>query len=145
MTSCLIVGAGSSKPLANKYPHLFSISANLHFPNANVIFAQDDPILDKILRTDVEGFNTQCVFTTPQKYQKYKDYKRCLPFNYRYFYNTSSLSSGLNAIVLAQFFGFKDIVLAGFDFGEVKLDYQKQFDTIKGTASYKFLKEDRLL
>ena len=145
MTSCLIVGAGTSKPLANEYPHLFSISANLHFPNANVIFAQDDPILDKIFKKGVDGFRSQAVFTTPQKYRKYADERRCLPFNYRHFYNTSSLSSGLNAIVLAQFFGFKDIVLAGFDFGEVKQDYKTLFDTVKGSASYKFLKEDSLL
>ena len=99
MTRCLIVGAGSSKPLAHKYTHLFSISANLHFPNANVIFAQDDPILDKILRTDVEGFNTQCVFTTPQKYQKYKDYKKKQGDNTSRHFIVGDISNEFNGII----------------------------------------------
>jgi hypothetical protein len=139
MTSCLIVGAGSSKEKAKDYSNLFSISANLHFPDANIIFEQDDPILDKILRKDTEGFNIQPVFTTPQKYRKYSDHYRCISFDYRAFYNYKSLSSGLNAIVLAQFLNFKDIVLAGFNFDEKHLNYTQDFDTIKGSLNYKFL------
>lgn len=141
MTDCLIVGAGSSKDKAHSFNDIYTISTNLHFPNANCIFAQDDPILDQILRKDIEGFTVQPVFTTPQKWKKYKDYSRCLPFDYRYFYNCSSLSSGLNAIVLAQFFNFKRVFLAGFDFDEKpKLNYATKFDTIKGTTvRYEFL------
>ena len=40
------------------------ISAKLHYPNANIIFAQDDPILDKLLKKRTDGFLTQPVFTT---------------------------------------------------------------------------------
>ena len=72
MKECLIVGAGSSKAKAVEYTDIFSISANLHHPNANIIFAQDDPIMDCILREGIDGFRTQPVFTTPQKYKKYK-------------------------------------------------------------------------
>jgi len=141
MTDCLIVGAGSSKDKAHSFDDIYTISSNLHFPYANCIFAQDDPILDQILRKNIEGFTTQPVFTTPQKWKKYKDYSRCLPFDYRHFYNCGSLSSGLNAIVLAQFFAFKRIFLAGFNFDEKPdLDYDVKFDTIRGDkVRYEFL------
>ena len=137
MSECCIVGAGSTKYNALPNRHNFYISANLHFPNANIIFAQDDPILDNILKKKVDGFSTQPVFTTPQKYRDYKDYDRCYVFDYRQFYNTGSLSSGLNAIVLAQFLGFTHINLAGFNFGEK--DYSVGFDTIRGDVEYTFL------
>jgi len=139
MTECLIVGAGSSKPKAVAYSYLFSISANLHYPNANIIFAQDDPILDQILRKGVDGFRKQPVFTTPQKYKKYSDHNRCIEFDYRKFYNCGSLSSGLNAIVLAQFLGFYHIVLAGFNFNEKDANYNEMFKNIKGNSEYTFL------
>ena len=137
MSSCCIIGAGSTKYNALPKRHNFYISANLHYPNANIIFAQDDPILDDILKKKVDGFSTQPVFTTPQKYRDYKDYDRCYVFDYRQFYNTSSLSSGLNAIVLAQFLGFTHINLAGFNFDEK--DYSVGFDTIRGDVEYTFL------
>ena len=139
MTDCLIIGAGSSKNKADDYSHLFSISANLHYSNANIIFAQDDPILDQILRKGVDGFRTQPVFTTPQKYKKYSDHYRCLEFDYRKIYNCGSLSSGLNAVVLAQFFGFRHIVLAGFNFEEKISNYSEMFETIRGKTTYTFL------
>jgi len=47
------------------------------------------------------------------------------------------LSSGLNAIVLAQFLGFTHINLAGFNFDEK--DYSVGFDTIRGDVEYTFL------
>ena len=141
MTDCLIVGAGSSKQKAFEYKNIFTISANLHFPDANCIFAQDDPILDAILRKTTEGFTTQPVFTTPQKWQKYKDHHRCILFDHRRFFNCGSLSSGLNAVVLAQFFGFNKLLLAGFDFDEKpELSYNIKFDSIKSEKiKYVFL------
>ena len=139
MSECCIVGAGSTKYNALPSRHNFYISTNLHYPNANIIFAQDDPILDMLLKRKTEGFLTQPVFTTPQKYRDYKDYERCLEFDYRQFYNCSSLSSGLNAIVLAQFLGFKHIFLAGFNFAETDKNYLIPFETIKGKYKYTFL------
>ena len=139
MSECCIIGAGSTKYNALPNRHNFYISANLHYPNANIIFAQDDPILDKLLKKRTDGFLIQPVFTTPQKYRDYKDFNRCFVFDYRNFYNTNSLSSGLNAIVLAQFLGFTHICLAGFDFKEKKKDYSVDFDTIKGDVKYTFL------
>ena len=141
MTDCLIVGAGSSKQKAFEYKDTFTISANLHFPNANCIFAQDDPVLDTILRKTTEGFTTQPVFTTPQKWQKYKAHPRCILFDHRGFTNSASLSSGLNAIVLAQFFGFNNLLLAGFDFEEKpELNYKIKFNSIKSNKiKYVFL------
>ena len=139
MFECCIVGAGSTKHKASHKKHNFYISANLHYPYANIVFAQDDPILDKILKKKLDGFSTQPVFTTPQKYRDYKDFTRCYVFDYRNFYNTGSLSSGLNAIVLAQFLGFTHIYLAGFNFNEKKKDYSVDFDTIKGDVKYIFL------
>ena len=137
MSECCIVGAGSTKYNALPNRHNFYISANLHYPNSNIVFAQDDPILDDLLKKKVDGFSTQPVFTTPQKYRDYKDYNRCYEFDYRIFYNTGSLSSGLNAIVLAQFLGFTQIYLAGFNFDEK--DYSVDFDTIRGDLKYTFL------
>ena len=139
MSSCCIIGAGSSKYNALPKRHNFYISANLHYPNANIIFAQDDPILDQIFKKHTEGFLTQPVFTTPQKYSKYRDETRCYMFDYRKFYNRSSLSSGLNAIVLAQFLGFTRIYLAGFNFDEVKKNYHSDFESIRGDVEYTFL------
>jgi hypothetical protein len=139
MNECLIVGAGSSKTKAVTYSYLFSISANLHYPNANIIFAQDDPILDQILRKGVDGFLTQPVFTTPQKYKRYSDHYRCIEFDYRKFKNCGSLSSGLNAVVLAQFLGFSHIVLAGFNFDEKDANYDEMFKIVKGKSEYTFL------
>lgn len=139
MSECCIIGAGSSKYNALPNRHNFYISANLHYPDANIIFAQDNPILDKILKKRIDGFCNQPVFTTPQKYRDYKDFNRCYMFDYRHFYNTGSLSSGLNAVVLAQFLGFTHIYLAGFDFTEKKKDYSVDFETIKGDVKYTFL------
>jgi len=138
MKECLIVGAGSSKAKAVEYPGIFSISANLHHPNANAIFAQDDPILDRILREEADGFRTQPVFTTPQKYKKYKDHFRCYEFNYRLFHNCSSLSSGLNAIVLAQFFNFERIILCGFNFDEKEANYNELFKIISHESEIEY-------
>ena len=137
MSECCIIGAGSTKYNALPNRHNFYISANLHYPNANIIFAQDDSILDDILKKRVDGFSIQPVFTTPQKYRDYSDFSRFYVFDYRKFYNTSSLSSGLNAIVLAQFLGFTLINLAGFNFDEK--DYSVGFDTIRGDVKYTFL------
>ena len=137
MSECCIIGAGSTKYNALPNRHNFYISANLHYPNANIIFAQDDSILDDILKKRVDGFSIQPVFTTTQKYRDYSDFSRCYVFDYRKFYNTSSLSSGLNAIVLAQFLGFTLINLAGFNFDEK--DYSVGFDTIRGDVKYTFL------
>ena len=143
MSECCIVGAGSTKHNALPNRHNFYISANLHYPNSNIVFAQDDPILDDLLKKKVDGFSTQPVFTTPQKYRDYRDFDRCYVFDYRKFYNRESLSSGLNAVVLAQFLGFTHIYLAGFNFNELRnknmKDYSVDFDTIKGDVKYTFL------
>ena len=139
MSNCLIVGAGTTKANAHKCTPMFTIGTNLHYANCNIIFAQDDPIINRLLSGTEWGFEHQPIFTTPQKYRIYKDYNRCLEFNYRQFYNCSSLSSGLNAIVLAQFFGFKHIFLAGFNFAENDKNYSFTFDNIKGKYKYTFL------
>ena len=86
MSECCIIGAGSTKYNALPNRHNFYISANLHYPNANIIFAQDDPILDKLLKKRTDGFLRQPVFTTPQKYRDYKDFDRCYVFDYRKFF-----------------------------------------------------------
>lgn len=110
---CNIVGGGPSKSLVK--PDRFTISTNFHCSWANIIVAIDEPILDKLLRKNVDGFTHQLVFTSPKVYPRYKDYPRCYEFIANKWVKSHSLSSGLNAIVLAHALGFTKIHIYGFE------------------------------
>lgn len=108
---CNIVGGGKSKALATS--NYFTIGTNLHCNFANIVFAVDNPILDKLLKDS--RLNNQLVFTTPQQYPFYKDYKECYEFDSQKWFNTSSLCSALNAVALGYVLGFTEFKLFGFD------------------------------
>jgi hypothetical protein len=136
---CNVVGGGSSKTLAT--PNYFTIGTNFHCKFANLIFAVDDPVLDQLLRKKIEGFTEQVVFTTPKVYPQYKDYHRCYEFDSKKWVKSHSLSSGLNAIVLAHALGFNNINLFGFD--KIVDDHREnklKFNMIKDSnKEYNFL------
>jgi len=125
-----IVGGGASKVLAT--PDNFTIGTNLHCNFANIIFAVDDPMLDQLLRKNLDGFTNQLVFTNPKVFPRYKDHPRCYEFNSHKWVKSHSLSSGLSAIVLAQVLGFKTLNLFGFE--HIKENHREnkvKFDMIK--------------
>jgi len=136
---CNIVGGGESKVLAK--PDYFTIGTNFHCSWSNIIVAIDEPILDKLLRKNTDGFTHQLIFTTPKVYPCYKDYPRCYEFDSKKWVKSHSLSSGLNAIVLAQVLGFNTITLYGFD--KILNDHREnkiKFETIKDkTREYIFI------
>src|SRR6056300_203707 len=127
---CNIVGGGESKVLTK--PDAFTIGTNFHCEWANIIFAVDEPVLDKLLRKSIDGFTHQLVFTTPKTYPRFRDHPRCYEFDSKKWIKSHSLSSGLNAVVLAQVLGFNTITLYGFD--KILNDHREnkiKFETIK--------------
>ena len=105
---CNIVGGGDSKSLAQ--PDAFTIGTNFHCEWANIIFAVDEPVVKDLLR-----LKNQLVFTNPKVYIRFRHDSKCFSFDSKQFYRTSSLSSGLSAICLANLLGFTKINLYGFD------------------------------
>ena len=105
---CNIVGGGVSKRLAE--PNKFTIGTNFHCVWANLIFDVDEPIIRELLsKTD------KLIFTTPKVASKYRRTGRVFEFDSKRHYNTNSLSSGLNAICLANQMGFDTLYLFGFE------------------------------
>lgn len=136
---CNVVGGGESKTLAS--PERFTIGTNFHCYWANIIFAVDEPVVEQLLRKNIDGFSHQLIFTTPKVYPRFKDSIRCYEFDSKKWKNTNSLSSGLNAIVLAQILGFTTLNLYGFD--KIQADYREhntKFGQIKEkTREYNFI------
>ena len=70
----------------------------------------DEPIIRELLsKTD------KLIFTTPKVASKYRRTGRVFEFDSKRHYNTNSLSSGLNAICLANQMGFDTLYLFGFE------------------------------
>ena len=68
----IIFGSGPSRVLIDKVPdHIFTVSCNLSYPNANLIFAQDEPILEKLEKRDVKGLTTQAIFAPFRTYERF--------------------------------------------------------------------------
>jgi hypothetical protein len=138
MSSCLIVGAGSSKKLLeNKEIPIFTISANLHYPKANIFVAMDDPMIENLVNK-----YKQPVFVTPRhKERRYRDNPKVFSIDTS-IYGTGSFSSGHRAIAVATLFGFSNIYLSGFDFDEKGGDkYIREFTLIRQPTS-KYIKVD---
>lgn len=129
---CFILGAGPSKKLLDDYrPPMFSISPNMHYPNADLIFAMDDPII-KLLLKKPEGFENQLIFTTPQKYKQYHEIPRITKFAHlEHFDEKRSFSSGSNAIGLATLMRFDEIYLLGMDWTDPALAFKLDESYIK--------------
>ena len=45
----LLFGRGPSRNDLKKIPNIYTVSCNNHYPNANLIFAIDDSIVDGLL------------------------------------------------------------------------------------------------
>ena len=114
----IIFGRGPTRSLIDQVPiELFTVSCNLHYPNANIIFARDEPILEKILKEETKGFENQLVFTTPREYEKFDSSTRIMLLDEdRLWPNNQGLSTGILAIATMLNFGFKKIYLCGFTF-----------------------------
>jgi len=127
MTSCYIVGGGTfcyTIPTSS-----FIIGANFHYKNANILVAVDEPIVKKIIRDNLEGFNTQPVFTNIKVGQYFTDSHRCFVYDYQKVHNIGSISSGMLAVMLADFLGFVNVTLLGFS--HIKDKHKTTFLTIK--------------
>lgn len=133
---CFILGAGPSKKLLGNYrPQMFSISPNMHYPNADLIFAMDDPIIEALLKKP-KGFDNQLIFTTEQQYKRFKDFSRIVKFSHlQHFDEKRSFSSGGNAIGLATLMRFDEIYLLGMDWTDSGLPENVDQDYIKAFMS----------
>ena len=114
----IIFGRGPTRSLIDQVPiELFTVSCNLRYPNANIIFARDEPILEKILKEETKGFENQFVFTTLREYEKFDSSTRIMLVDEdRLWPNNQGLSTGILAIATILNFGFKKIYLCGFTF-----------------------------
>ena len=122
----IIFGSGPSRALIDKVPdHIFTVSCNLSYPNANLIFAQDEPILEKLERKDVKGLTTQVIFAPFRMYERYGGKRVMLIDEDKLWPNSQGLSTGILAIGTILKFGFDSIYLCGFEFTKMGGTLQK--------------------
>ena len=135
--NAIIFGSGPSRTLIYKVPtDIFTVSCNLSYPNANLIFARDEPILEKLLKEKTSGFEDQLVFTTFREYEKYSDTGRVILLDEdKLFSYNQGLSTGTLAIATMLNFGFKKIYLCGFTFEKSGGSLQKVSQVI-GKSSF---------
>ena len=118
---CNVVGGGISKTFVE--PDKFTIGTNFHCMWANLIFAVDEPMLRELLSK-----TNKLIFTTPKVAPKYRRTGRVFEFDSKRHYNTNSLSSGLNAVCLANQMGFDTLYSFGF---ENRLEQLEQIQDIE--------------
>ena len=123
----IIFGSGPTRNLIKEVPdNIFTVSCNLSFPNSHLIFAQDDPIIDKIVKEHTKGFNTQIIFTPLRAYERYADSGRLLLIDEDKLWSSAQgLSTGILAIGTILKFGFDKIYLCGFEFTKMGGTLQK--------------------
>ena len=116
----IIFGRGPTRHLIDTVPKgILTVSCNLYYPNANIIFARDECILEKILKEKIKGFENQLVFTTPREYEKFRNssFGRLMLLDEdRLWPRTQGLSTGILAIGTLLKFNFEKIYLCGFTF-----------------------------
>lgn len=133
MIDCLITGGGPSKQFLQIPPHCFTISVNMHHPNANCIFAIDYPIIKAILSNKEPGFEKQAIFTNYRMVETFRS-KRVVEYDAEEISGVTSISSGLCAIVFAKTMNFRKIYLNGFDPELLSLEKQIKFSAVVGVA-----------
>ena len=123
----IIFGSGPTRNLIKEVPdNIFTVSCNLSFPNSHLIFAQDEPIIDKIVKEHTKGFNTQIIFTPLRAYERYADSGRLLLIDEDKLWSSAQgLSTGILAIGTILKFGFDKIYLCGFEFTKMGGTLQK--------------------
>ena len=111
----IIFGAGPERELVKGVPSsLFSVSCNLAYMNANVYFAQDDQMINQLIRKKVKA-----LFLTYRMYEKYSDNPNAGFFlldEDKLWNRPQGLSTGLLAICTMNNWGFNKIYLSGFSF-----------------------------
>ena len=114
----IIFGRGPTRHLIDTVPKgILTVSCNLYYPNANIIFARDECILEKILKEKIKGFENQLVFTTPREYENYFDSGRVMLIDEdKLWPRSQGLSTGILAIGTLLRCGFEKIYLCGYTF-----------------------------
>ena len=109
----IIFGGGPTKNLINEVPtNIFTVSCNMYFPNADIIFARDESVLENIIKEKTKGFEDQLVFTTPREYEKYSDTGRVMLVDEDNLWPRSQgLSTGILAIGVILRLGFRLVLI----------------------------------
>ena len=124
----LLFGRGPSRDDLKKIPNIYTVSCNNHYPNANLIFAIDDSIVDGLLANKFKGLEYQTIFTNYRLFERYNYSKRIMLIDDDRLFKGQGLSTGIIAIGTMLKFGFSKIFLSGFEFDNgggtlVKLNY----------------------
>ena len=112
----LLFGRGPSRTDLKKVPSIYTISCNENYPNANLIFAIDSPIIDGLLANKFKGLEYQTIFTNYKIFERYNYSKRIMLFDEDRLFGGQGLSTGTIAIGACLKWGFSRIFLSGFDF-----------------------------
>ena len=112
----LLFGRGPSRADLKKVPSIYTISCNENYPNANLIFAIDSPIIDGLLANKFKGLEYQTIFTNYKIFERYNYSKRIMLFDEDRLFGGQGLSTGTIAIGACLKWGFSRIFLSGFDF-----------------------------
>ena len=112
----LLFGRGPSRTDLKKVPSIYTISCNENYPNANLIFAIDSPIIDGLLANKFKGLEHQTIFTNYKIFERYNYSKRVMLFDEDRLFGGQGLSTGTIAIGACLKWGFSRIFLSGFDF-----------------------------
>ena len=112
----LLFGRGPSRTDLKKVPSIYTISCNENYPNANLIFAIDSPIIDGLLANKFKGLEHQTIFTNYKIFERYNYSKRIMLFDEDRLFGGQGLSTGTIAIGACLKWGFSRIFLSGFDF-----------------------------
>ncbi|SVA15458.1 uncharacterized protein METZ01_LOCUS68312 [marine metagenome] len=112
----LLFGRGPSRDDLKKVPNIYTISCNENYPNANLIFAIDDPIIDKLLANKFKGLEHQTIFTNYRLFERYNYSKRIMLIDEDRLFGGQGLSTGIIAIGAALKWDFNKIFLSGFEF-----------------------------
>ena len=112
----LLFGRGPSRTDLKKVPNIYTISCNENYPNANLIFAIDSPIIDGLFANKFKGLEHQTIFTNYKIFERYNYSKRIMLFDEDRLFGGQGLSTGTIAIGACLKWGFSRIFLSGFDF-----------------------------
>ena len=132
----LLFGRGPSRTDLKKVPSIYTISCNENYPNANLIFAIDSPIIDGLLANKFKGLEHQTIFTNYKIFERYNYSKRIMLFDEDRLFGGQGLSTGTIAIGACLKWGFSRIFLSGFDFSIGGSNLEKLNYVINSKSDY---------
>ena len=132
----LLFGRGPSRADLKKVPSIYTISCNENYPNANLIFAIDSPIIDGLLANKFKGLEHQTIFTNYKIFERYNYSKRVMLFDEDRLFGGQGLSTGTIAIGACLKWGFSRIFLSGFDFSIGGSNLEKLNYVINSKSDY---------